>query len=155
MWTCCGYLGNMFHYAKCLPFYCFLAQQYESTCVREGSLVQVGTSIDLDTVGWQFKPEQWHPCGVTWDAVPKQFMVIKLLQTSPYESTCVSPLTWTGSVSCKIAYGAAESFSSLLNLNQCCQTHCNQFFHQDKSSWDGSLLTGSAALFRDKTSQKH
>ena len=31
-----------------------------------------GNSIELDTVGSQFKPYGWCPCGVTWDFGPKQ-----------------------------------------------------------------------------------
>ena len=38
----------------------------------EGCLVQVGNDIELDTVGRQFEPYRWRPCGVTWDAVPEQ-----------------------------------------------------------------------------------
>ena len=42
----------------------------------------VGKDIELDPVGRQFEPYLtvgcvacrgwWHPCGVTWDAVPEQ-----------------------------------------------------------------------------------
>ena len=35
-------------------------------------LVQVGNDIELDTIGRQFEPDLWRPCGVTWDAVPEQ-----------------------------------------------------------------------------------
>ena len=38
----------------------------------KGCLVQVGNDIELDTVGRQFEPYRWRPCGVTWDAVPEQ-----------------------------------------------------------------------------------
>ena len=34
-------------------------------------LVQVGNGIELDTVGCQFEPYRWRPCGVTWDVVPE------------------------------------------------------------------------------------
>ena len=54
-----------------------------------GSLVQVGNGIEpdtvgrqfslseggLDTVGRQFEPYWWRPCGVTWDVmdlIPEQ-----------------------------------------------------------------------------------
>ena len=40
--------------------------------VNQGCLVQVGNGIELDTVGRQFEPYRWRPCGVTWDVVPKQ-----------------------------------------------------------------------------------
>ena len=33
-------------------------------------LVQVGEGIELDTVGRQFEPYRWRPCGVTWDSFP-------------------------------------------------------------------------------------
>ena len=41
-------------------------------------LVQVGNCIELDTVGRQFEPYLWLPCGVTWDAVPEQLWFLKL-----------------------------------------------------------------------------
>ena len=31
-----------------------------------GCLVQVGNGIEPDTVGRQFEPYRWRPCGVTW-----------------------------------------------------------------------------------------
>ena len=30
-------------------------------------LVQVGNGIELEAVGFLFKPYLWRPCGVTWD----------------------------------------------------------------------------------------
>ena len=36
----------------------------------KGCLVQVGNGIELDTVGRQFEPYRWRPCGVAWDVVP-------------------------------------------------------------------------------------
>ena len=36
---------------------------------------QVGNGIELDTrvtVGRQFEPYLWRPCGVAWDVVPEQ-----------------------------------------------------------------------------------
>ena len=33
---------------------------------------QVGHGIELDTVGDQFEPYLWRPCGVTWDFGPEQ-----------------------------------------------------------------------------------
>ena len=40
----------------------------------QGCLVQVGNDIKLNTVGHGFESSgyRWHPCGVTWDAVPEQ-----------------------------------------------------------------------------------
>ena len=38
----------------------------------KGCLVQVGNAIELDTVGRQFEPYRWSPCGVTWDFDPEQ-----------------------------------------------------------------------------------
>ena len=31
----------------------------------KGCLDQVGNDIELDTVGCQFEPYRWRPCGVT------------------------------------------------------------------------------------------
>ena len=42
------------------------------TTIHKGCLVQVGDGIELDTVGRQFEPYRWLPCGVTWDVVPEQ-----------------------------------------------------------------------------------
>ena len=50
-------------------------------CISRGCLVQVGNGIELEAVGLQFEPYQWHPCGVTWDS-SQTVVVIKLLQTS-------------------------------------------------------------------------
>ena len=40
----------------------------------DDQVVQVGNGIELDTVGLQFEPYPWRPCGVTvtWDVVPEQ-----------------------------------------------------------------------------------
>ena len=38
----------------------------------KGCLVKVGNGIELDTVGRQFEPYRWRPCGVTWDFGPEQ-----------------------------------------------------------------------------------
>ena len=52
----------------------------------QGCLVQVGNGIELDTVGRQFEPYRWRPCGVTWDVVPdsRTVVVLKLLRTSAF-----------------------------------------------------------------------
>ena len=34
----------------------------------QGCLVQVGNSIELEAVGFQFEPCRWRPYGVTWDS---------------------------------------------------------------------------------------
>ena len=53
----------------------------DSDCCRTAHLLytaykeytaQVGNGIELDTVGRQFEPYLWRPCGVTWDVVPEQ-----------------------------------------------------------------------------------
>ena len=49
-------------------------------------VVQVGNDIELDTVGRQFEPYRWHPCGVTWDAVPEQSWLLKLWRNSAFPS---------------------------------------------------------------------
>ena len=48
------------------------AYQYMPIHIYKGCLAQVGNGMELDTVGRQFKPYLWLPCGVTWDVVPKQ-----------------------------------------------------------------------------------
>ena len=34
------------------------------------------SDTELDTVGRQFEPYRWRPCGVTWDAVPEQSLSV-------------------------------------------------------------------------------
>ena len=45
-----------------------------------GCLVLVGNEMGLDTYGSQFYPYQWPACVVTWDAVPEQLCLLKLLR---------------------------------------------------------------------------
>ena len=62
-------------------------------------LVLVGNDIELDpveldTVGRQFEPYRWHPCGVTWDAVPEQSWLLKNCgENPPLEEASLHPFT--------------------------------------------------------------
>ena len=49
--------------------------------MNKGCLVQVGNGIELEAVGFQFKPYLWRSCGVTWD-LSQTVVVIKLQRTS-------------------------------------------------------------------------
>ena len=66
-----------------LPFFSSLPPPTFLKAPYQRCLVQVGNGIELETVGFQFEPNLWLPCGATWDSC-WTVAVIKLLRTSIY-----------------------------------------------------------------------
>ena len=60
-----------------MPCHCSDSTGMDQCLVLVGNDIELDP-VELDTVGRQFEPYRWHPCGVTWDAVPEQSWLLKL-----------------------------------------------------------------------------